>query len=437
MYCPGCGEPNARGATRCAACGSPLPVEQPVSPAPAPASPPQILRPPVARPAPLRPPPLDPLPPSGRARPPVDDPFAPLARDAVVPREVSMPAMPAGGEPRLESPSSSTASSSAAAFPTPAPTRPTPIVAPSPAASLAPPPQSASVPRAPTAAPPLSMFVDPPRATSTSPAAVARPAVAPSPPVVASPPSVAVRAPEPPPPPRPAHAPVPVEPRAVVEEALAVDSLAPTLIEDAPDDTGEFNDVTDPGLPPFDDTPDVTAASATGEGSPIDDDDDDVPAPRALPRVSFASPSLARYALASLVDGGITAAPALALAFAIAGDPGAPFLERVIQTLALSPSGLIVFVVGAVIVSAAHHAVLVPRLGATAGGVVTGIGVRSMDGSPVHAVRAATRGALMALTSAVFLAGPLYALWIDDGRRGLADRVARTRLVTRLAGGRS
>jgi uncharacterized RDD family membrane protein YckC len=426
MYCPECGERNANGARFCAACGLTLPVD--AAPAPAPAQAPQILRSPLARPTPLRPPPLDPLPPSGRAG---------VVDTNSVPRRVPEQPLPS--------------TTSAGAQPGPVPTTAQlPLMLTD--GHAAPFPLGPSVVPAPVTLPPAAR---PPPAIATPTLAAKAPVVAPpvvAPPVVA-PPALAAKAPVDA---RPVVTPPVVTPHAEADPTsraispatgyapkspsktpVVAEALAATVIEEFRDDDDLFDDddVTDPGRPAFDDDDSAldTAQEFSLEGSSVEEKHPVVVehAARPLPRVSFAPPGVVRYLIAALIDGVLAGGPALALALMLTPDDGAPFLERVIQTLLLTPSAMLVFIVTSALLSTVHHAALLPRRGATVGGLLTGVGLRVHDGSVAKLPRAAIRGLATAFGAFVFLAGPLYALWVDDNRRALADRIAGTRLVTR------
>jgi uncharacterized RDD family membrane protein YckC len=446
MYCPACGERNANGARDCAACGLTLPVD--VTPAPAPAQAPQILRTPPLRPAPLRPPSLDPLPPSGRAaqtttapaqvRPIIASPTstAPLSPPASAPVAYSPAPVVHTPAPVVHTP--------APVGHTPAPVghTPAPVVrAPTPVVHTPAPVVHAPTPVVHTPAPVVhapTPVVHAPAPVVHAPAPVVQPPASVTAPVVGPPTSRRIEKPVPAPEPlRPSTTNAPLAP---TKTPATFDAYGPTVLEEftADEDLFDDNDVTDPGRPHFDDDDavDVTFTSRTGEGAPAElltatRSDDDVVVNRPLPRVSFAAPGVVRYAFAALIDGVLAGGPALYLALAVGGDDGTPFLERVIQALLLTPTALVVFVLTAVLISTVAHALLVPRVGATVGGLATGVFLRSLDGSGASPPRAALRGFVTALASLAFLAGPLYALWVDDGRRAIADRLAGTRLVTR------
>jgi uncharacterized RDD family membrane protein YckC len=170
---------------------------------------------------------------------------------------------------------------------------------------------------------------------------------------------------------------------------------------------------------------------------------DPAPAPSGAPAaleafevVPGAAP-LGRTIVAMLVDGVVALAPAAVVASLLAPEPSpsATLFEHVVTAMLLTPACTTAFVVTAVALHAVHFALTIPKFGSSLGGSVVGLGLRSNSGALLGPTRAAVRGLLGGVSAAVFLAGPLYALWVDAQRRSLGDLLGGTHPVRHQLGG--
>lgn len=151
------------------------------------------------------------------------------------------------------------------------------------------------------------------------------------------------------------------------------------------------------------------------------------------------APAPGRVLVAGLVDGMVALAPAAVVASFLAPDrPAAEgLLTTLVEALLLTPACTMTLIITGTALHTLHLGLTLPRFGATLGGSVFGLGLRTRSGEVPSAVRATVRGLVGAITAFAFLAGPLYALWVDVGRRTLGDLVARTMPVRHRLGGAS
>lgn len=148
--------------------------------------------------------------------------------------------------------------------------------------------------------------------------------------------------------------------------------------------------------------------------------------------------STLRVLFAQLFDGALVGGLALGASLlvgpALVSDE-APKTEGfllVLELVLMNPIVLAAFAGVALAVSTLQHVALVPAVGGTFGGLLTGVRLISRsNGKRPGAARAALRGLFGAAGALLLLLGPLFALWLDPLRRGAGDVVAGTLPVRR------
>ena len=113
-------------------------------------------------------------------------------------------------------------------------------------------------------------------------------------------------------------------------------------------------------------------------------------------------------------------------------EPQGLGIERFFEAIALVPSTWMVFLVIAFAVHIAHHVVLVPKLGSTAGQKALGLGlVRLADGGRANVKDVGVRAAASVVGSLLFLGGALWGWLLQPLARGAGDLAASTVVVDR------